>query len=144
MAYNDECSDNGFSCTRRNFWSNPSINYNSDPTGIAIGQLKPSHETYGFARFACVVSEFATVTLTTKEVFIEDFSIYPNPVKDILYIKVPKNTDYNSSILTATGRNIAKTKNKNISVKGYETGLYYLVIYDKENQLIGTKKFIIE
>ena len=145
MAYNNECSDNGFTCTRRNFWSNPSVNYNADPTGIAIGQFEPSHETYGFARFACVVSTFATpLSLITKEAFIEDFSIYPNPVKDILYINVPKNEEYNFSIITATGRNIAKTKSKNISVKGYETGVYYLVIYDKKDQLIGTRKFIVE
>ena len=145
LAYNNECSDNGFSCTRRNLWSNPTVNYSGEPTGIAIGQTQPSHETYGFARFACVVSEFATPSaLSTNEAFIEDFSIYPNPVKDILYIKVPKNKDYNFSIITATGRNIVKTKSTNISVKGFETGVYYLVIYDKANQLIGTKKFIIE
>lgn len=145
MAYNDECLDVGISCTRRNIWSNPAKNFNSEPTGIAIGQPQPSHETYGFARFACIVSEFTeTSTLSTKENFIEDFSIYPNPVKDILYIKVPKNADYNFNIITSTGRNIAKTKNTNISVRGYATGVYYLIIHDKENQLIGTKKFIIE
>lgn len=145
MAYNTECSDNGISCTRLNRWSNPAINHNSQPTGIAIGQPQPSHETYGFVRFACVVSQFTpTSTLSTKENFIEDFSIYPNPVKDILYIKVPKNADYNFSIITSTGRNVTKTKNTNISVAGYATGVYYLVIHDKENQLIGTKKFIVE
>ena len=145
MAYNDECTNAGISCTRRNIWSNPAKNYNSEPTGIAIGQPQPSHETYGFARFACVVSQFtATSTLSTKENFIEDFSIYPNPVKDILYLKVPKVADYNFSIITSAGRIISKTKDTKISVRGYATGVYYLVIHDKENQLIGTKKFIVE
>ena len=143
MAYNDECSTNGFNCTRRNLWSNPNVNYNADPTGIAIGQPQPSHETYGFSRFACVVSQFSTApALSTREEFIEDFSIYPNPVIDLLYIKTPKNTAYNFKILTAAGREVAKTKSKRISVKGFEKMIYYLVIYDNENQLIGSKKFI--
>ncbi|MFC6266955.1 M12 family metallo-peptidase [Frigoriflavimonas asaccharolytica] len=145
MAYNNECSANGISCTRRNLWSNPGVNYNSEPTGIAIGQPQPSYEIYGFLRVACVVSQFATATvLATKENFVEDFNIYPNPVKDILFVNVPGNKEFNFTIISADGRTIAKTKSKSISVKGYATGVYYLVIYNKENQLIGTKKFVVE
>jgi hypothetical protein len=145
MAYNNECSDNGITCTRRNLWSNPNVNYASEPTGIAIGQAQPADEIYGFLRFACVVSQFtATSTLSTREAFIEDFNIYPNPVKDNLYIKVPKKGNYNFNIMNASGRNIYKTNSTNISVKNFVSGVYYLVIYDEENQLIGTKKFIVE
>lgn len=145
MAYNDECSDLGFTCSRKNLWSNPNIYYNSEPTGIDIGNTNPSYEAYGFARFACVVSEFtATSTLSTKEAIIEDFSIYPNPVKDNLIIKTPAKGNYNFRIITATGRNIAKAKNKTISVRGFATGVYYLAIYDEDDQLIGTKKFLVK
>ncbi|ALR31348.1 hypothetical protein ATE47_12820 [Chryseobacterium sp. IHB B 17019] len=58
MAYNRECSDIGISCTRINRWANPSLNYNSEPTGTAIGQTNPCDEAFGFLRFGCVVSEF--------------------------------------------------------------------------------------
>jgi hypothetical protein len=33
MAYNTECADNGVYCTRIQYWSNPNVNYNSQPTG---------------------------------------------------------------------------------------------------------------
>jgi hypothetical protein len=58
MAYNNECSANGFNCSRIPRWSNPSANYLSDPTGVAIGSSNSSNEIYGFERFKCVVSQF--------------------------------------------------------------------------------------
>ena len=33
MAYNDRCSDFGFSCTRLQYFSNPAVNYNAQPMG---------------------------------------------------------------------------------------------------------------
>lgn len=35
MAYNSLCSDNGKSCTRLQYWSNPDITYNNDPMGVS-------------------------------------------------------------------------------------------------------------
>jgi hypothetical protein len=58
MAYNNECSANGFGCTRLARWSNPSLTYLGDVMGRSIGMLEPSDEIYGFDRFRCVVSEF--------------------------------------------------------------------------------------
>lgn len=34
MAYNRECTDQGFNCPRQQFWSNPAVNFQGDPTGI--------------------------------------------------------------------------------------------------------------
>lgn len=58
MAYNNQCSDNGFNCTRLARWSNPNLNYLGSPTGVAIGSPQPSFEMYGFERMRCVVSSF--------------------------------------------------------------------------------------
>jgi|GEM_PF-631617 len=58
MAYNDHCSSVGISCSRLNRWSNPTVLYNSDPTGIAIGNTNPSDEAYAFYRMACQVASF--------------------------------------------------------------------------------------
>lgn len=33
MAYNNQCSDAGTSCTRLQYWSNPSVSYGGDPMG---------------------------------------------------------------------------------------------------------------
>jgi hypothetical protein len=35
MAYNNECNDQKISCTRIPYWSNPSVNYQGNPTGIS-------------------------------------------------------------------------------------------------------------
>lgn len=146
MAYNNECADAGFGCTRINRWSNPGINYNTEPTGIEIGQPKPSNEAFGFARFACVVSEFMpTKTLATGDnANIIDFAIYPNPAKDELNVQVKDNRNYNFIITNLVGQMILKSANKKINIKGLTSGEYLLSIYNKENKLIGTKKFIVK
>jgi hypothetical protein len=58
MAYNNECADNGFNCTRLPRWANPSLNYLGDAMGRAIGIPQPTDEIYGFERFRCIVSGF--------------------------------------------------------------------------------------
>lgn len=45
MAYNRECEDSGFSCTRLLHWSNPDIDYQGDPTGIPEGLTDRSRQS---------------------------------------------------------------------------------------------------
>jgi hypothetical protein len=58
MAYNSQCSDWGFSCTRIPHWSNPDINYNGDPTGSALGNADEASNAYLLDRSACLVDDF--------------------------------------------------------------------------------------
>lgn len=37
MAYNADCWDRGFNCTRLQFWSNPDVYYGGDPMGVPNG-----------------------------------------------------------------------------------------------------------
>jgi hypothetical protein len=37
MAYNSECSDRGFYCTRLQYWSNPDVTQGGDPMGVPAG-----------------------------------------------------------------------------------------------------------
>ncbi len=37
MAYNTECTDQGRTCTRLQFWSNPNVYYGGDPMGFSYG-----------------------------------------------------------------------------------------------------------
>ena len=39
MAYNAQCADSGFNCTRISYWSNPNVNYNNEPTGSDLGNF---------------------------------------------------------------------------------------------------------
>ncbi|ASK30637.1 hypothetical protein CEY12_11165 [Chryseobacterium sp. T16E-39] len=148
MAYNDECSSKGFNCTRINRWANPGINYNSDPTGVAIGSTKPANEAYGFTRFACVVSNFMPETqsfLTTKETprEVQEFILYPNPANDMIQISGNRPGKYSFKVYNGIGQNIITTNEKTINLKGLLSGEYFLNIYDDKNSLIESKKFIV-
>lgn len=58
LAYNNQCADNGFNCSRVNYWSNPGITRTSDPMGISISNALSSDEVYAINRFACKVASF--------------------------------------------------------------------------------------
>ncbi|MCB0706925.1 MAG: zinc-dependent metalloprotease [Saprospiraceae bacterium] len=58
MAYNSECSDAGFNCTRIPYYSNPTVTYNGDPTGSAIGNSDEAYNAYLLNRSACLVDAF--------------------------------------------------------------------------------------
>ena len=148
MAYNNECSDAGFSCTRINRWSNPNLNHNSNPTGIAIGNPNPSNEAFGFARFACVVSQFMPTSnlgnfeIKTKE--IKDFTIFPNPAKEEINIWIKNDEAYTFKVINVLGQIVLTSHNKTIDLRGLPSGEYFLSIYTDKNSLIGSKKFMIK
>lgn len=150
MAYNDECRSKGFSCSRVNRWTNPDVNYNNDPTGVAIGESNPANEAFGFARFACVVSNFtpeARSSTTSKEATILEkleFSLFPNPAQDVLHISGSEKGSYLFKIHNSLGQQVQSTYERTINVKGWTTGEYFLSIYDDKNSLIDSKKFIVK
>jgi hypothetical protein len=147
MAYNDECAATGFNCSRINRWANPNVNFNSEPTGIAIGNTNPANEAFGFSRFACVVSNFMpqTVGLSTLETLpeVKEFTLYPNPAKDMITIFTNDSERYSFKIYSAAGQFVLNTTEKTINLSGWSSGEYFLSIYDDNHSLIGTKKFII-
>lgn len=148
MAYNDECKSKGISCTRINRWSNPNVNYNSDPTGVAIGSTNPSYEAYGFARFACAVSNFMPETQSFQAPQedsheIQKFTLYPNPAHDIINISGNRAGRYLFKVYNSSGQNIITTTEKTINLKGMISGEYFLNIYDDKNAMIESKKFIV-
>jgi peptidyl-Asp metalloendopeptidase len=42
MAYDNQCNDLGFYCTRIQYWSNPNITYGGQPIGIPVGYYHPA------------------------------------------------------------------------------------------------------
>lgn len=148
MAYNDQCSNVGISCPKANRWANPSINYNSEPTGIAIGNPNPSNEAFGFARFACVVSQFMpTANLGTFEIKnkdVKDFTIYPNPAKDEINIWIKNDEIYTFKVINVLGQTVLTSDKKSINLRGLPSGEYFLSVYTDKNSLVGSKKFIIK
>ena len=148
MAYNDECVAAGISCSRINRWANPNVNYNSEPTGIAIGNPNPSNEAFGFSRFACVVSQFMpTSNLGTFEIKnneVRDFTIYPNPAKDEINIWIKNDEKYIFKITNPLGQIVQTSDKKTINLRGLPSGEYFLSVYTEKNTLVGSKKFIVK
>lgn len=146
MAYNDECTSSGISCTRINRWANPSVNYNSEPTGIASGNPNPSNEAYGFARFACVVSQFMPTsnlgTFEIKNTDVKDFTLFPNPAKDEINIWIKSDEIYTFKIINVLEQIVLTTDKKTIDLRGLPSGEYFLSVYSEGSSLIATKKFI--
>lgn len=147
MAYNDECAATGFNCTRINRWANPSVNYNSEPTGIAIGNTNPANEAFAFSRFACAVSQFMTSADVLKTVENplqnKEFTMYPNPAKEVINISVKDSGRYTFKVFNAMGQQMTATSERSIDLKNWPSGEYFISIYDEKNTMTGSKKFIV-
>lgn len=148
MSYNDECAANGFNCSRINRWANPDKNYNSEPTGIAIGNWDSSDEAFGFSRFSCLVADFmpSNSSLKLEEVNLNDknFTIFPNPASENITISLNNADRHTFKIFNTIGQLIFTTTERTINVKGLSNGEYFLSVYDKNGLFIGNKKFIVK
>ena len=58
MAYNTECSDLGFNCTRLQYWSNPDVLYGGQPMGIPEGHYHPADNRKTLNNTAWTVANF--------------------------------------------------------------------------------------
>ncbi len=58
MAYNTQCSDSGFNCTRLPYFSNPDNLRDGDPMGVTRGSAQASDAAYALTRTACKVAAY--------------------------------------------------------------------------------------
>ena len=58
MAYNNECYDSGYNCTRIQYWSNPLVNYGGVATGIGEGNYHAADNRKTLNNTACTVANF--------------------------------------------------------------------------------------
>lgn len=84
------------------------------------------------------LSTLNTVDVKTKE---DQIQIYPNPVKDVLYIKNNNNVEAHVAVLDASGRILLKesVKDSKINVQALTPGNYLLIYSDKQNREVTTK-----
>lgn len=89
-------------------------------------------------------SEFLKVTVSISVNITENiqssFSIYPNPVKDILFVSGNQSFDY--EIFTITGRSVRKgtLQEDSIDVENLESGIYLIQISGDKG--ISTQRFV--
>ncbi|MFO7829493.1 MAG: endonuclease [Bacteroidales bacterium] len=82
-------------------------------------------------------------TTTTNIIDItisENIQIYPNPVNQMLNIDAPEN--YSVEIYSTIGELILKTTEKQIGVNQLETGIYFIVIKNENEQTVKSEKVI--
>ncbi len=145
LAYSDQCGSVNIDCTRINRWANPEKNYNGDPTGKPMTDAQPSNEAFAFSRFACIVSNYMpTAAMATDEVNgnVSEFIVYPNPAIEMVNITIKNNKEYIFKIYNTAGQIILITKQKKFSVAHWTKGSYIIAVYDNENNMVATKKFI--
>jgi hypothetical protein len=58
MAYNNQCTDNGYSCTRIPYWSNPNADYQGTPTGISQNVSDSANNALTLNNTATTVANF--------------------------------------------------------------------------------------
>ena len=70
-----------------------------------------------------------------------EISIYPNPAVSVLHIDAP--VKVNIAVMSADGKIITKQNDvTDIDVSNLANGLYMIMIYDQDNALLKTSKFI--
>jgi hypothetical protein len=83
MAYNSECSDSGFNCSRLQYWSNPDFTFGGDPMGVPEGvpyaadnrkTLNNTATTVGNFRQSVVANPLTSINLMSPAVFATPFS----------------------------------------------------------------------
>lgn len=84
-------------------------------------------------------------TLAVDKFSLNNYTVYPNPVRDIFYISHPKETYFNIYLFDPTGRLILNTKIQKehpINIFNYPKGIYLLKIVTDETKITHTYKII--
>lgn len=86
---------------------------------------------------------------TNETRYLKNISVYPNPVSDKIYIDLPdvESISYKvydiSGILMRSGDSDFLSNDKYIDVSVIREGVYFVILYDDQGQLIGKSKFIV-
>jgi len=81
--------------------------------------------------------------LSVNENTLVDFSVYPNPVSELLTISISENVLFEKAVVySVKGERLLETSEKSIHVSGLSTGLYFIELSVEGKRI--TKKFIKE
>ncbi len=85
-------------------------------------------------------------SLGTENIQIENISIYPNPINNLLNVNVGSNSGLNYSIFNITGQIILKgmftSSNNRVDFSDLSKGVYFLQVLDKQLNKQNTYKLI--
>ncbi|WP_431135043.1 T9SS type A sorting domain-containing protein [Psychroserpens mesophilus] len=120
--------------------------------GYALGDVIPNTAAIYFDFNPPVITnrfetEFVDDALSVSEFDINGFTMYPNPAKDILTIKLNNISNAKLSIYDIQGklvleRSISKEQNLELNVSDLQSGLYFVKLNTSTKEVV--KKLIVE
>jgi hypothetical protein len=111
--------------------------------------------TTGSLTFSSLSGSFVTSTFSGKGTLCnltgikensreETINIYPNPASTILHLDLTNPEKYEVTITGITGQTtIINSTSGGIDISGFENGVYFLTICDKNNNFMSTNKVVI-
>ena len=122
-----------------------------DPTIKTITTLDGGCATFGNVHYSSILqdlfilklNEFGTVGLHELNNKLEyDIVVYPNPANTEINITTPtKNTNY--TFTNMYGEMVSKGKSPKINTSSLANGIYFITLYDEEQNILGTEKVVI-
>lgn len=101
MAYNQECADKGFNCTRIPYLSNPEVDYQGVPTGISENSPDSANNRLTLDRTASTVANFRASALPSGKPNLTPYQ--PQGWPDKIVVSGTKRMQSDGSPLSPTG-----------------------------------------
>jgi hypothetical protein len=129
--------------TTNNFTTN-TFDFTASTSKIVIYVRAPLAVDSSNEVFFDNISLVATATASTEDIFAANFSVYPNPAKNLINISSVKSIE-KAEIFSSIGKRVVSTtslKNNKIDVSSLAKGVYILKLVSGD--VVGTRKIIIE
>ena len=113
----------------------------------SVGELKTAEKSNGNTHLSegFITPDIRVALNADDYTVLSGIRIYPNPVKENLYIENSNSDAYEIHLFNVTGKeiflrpdNIATTK---LNMSGYPSGIYIIGIIDRKNSKVKTFKF---
>jgi len=137
----------------RNDCENETLNFTHNPISVAIDQDNvipySSNEQHSFELTTNMQDYIMdscdpNFTASIDDDIMDSLTIYPNPVKDMLYISLPNNEIEQYELYDILGKIVSKQKAEDlntISVSSLKSGIYFIKIIAKNGKIM-TSKFV--
>lgn len=83
-----------------------------------------------------------SLSIADNSVIADTFRIYPNPVRDVIYVSKTSNSSIlKVAVYSLTGKKLLQTVNPELNVSNLNSGMYFMTIESTDGK-IATKKFM--
>ena len=111
---------------------------------VAVGAMTDEEGTYQLGNGYYPSLNLSTLTTETPELQLQ-VKVFPNPIKEVIYITHPTEQFFEVRITNINGKQIRQTahqKQQPLSVQTLTTGTYFITVTTKESKQTNTYKII--